>query len=255
MSRRSKITYTIRNSFPFILLILSLFIISGCRKARMAVPSDLLVNAPEMKCEGRQSFSFNEDFTFGPYEVKDVHRGWTESEGWGTSITEKSSLNSMKSKQEFEFTIVRSGFEIWDARCTTAANVKKVDVENFLGGTLEADVVRGLSFFCYFRSREDTKLIWKLAMTQSTDEDVMSGVLKNEGFSLFIRGTHRLAGSSIPLSDPTGYEIKRGRNLVGAVEVINDGAVWILPSVSRELRAAISTASAALLLFKDISEQ
>ena len=50
---------------------------TGCQVARMAVPPDLESGSEVFPCTGRQGFTWSEKFTFGPYAVTDVHRGWT----------------------------------------------------------------------------------------------------------------------------------------------------------------------------------
>ena len=50
---------------------------AGCTTARMAIPADLESRSDVYPCVGRDGFSFAEKISFGPYEVFDIHCGWT----------------------------------------------------------------------------------------------------------------------------------------------------------------------------------
>lgn len=51
---------------------------------------------------------------------------------------------------------------------------------------------------------------------------------------------------------PVGYELRVDGAVVGAVQTINGGAVWIEASASPEVRQAAALASATLLLYQSI---
>ncbi|MBU4603850.1 MAG: hypothetical protein KKH66_02990, partial [Proteobacteria bacterium] len=81
------------------------------------------------------------------------------------------------------------------------------------------------------------------------------GVLEGPKLTIQVQGTDKLEGTTIPLSEPTGYVFSVAGQLsgtVGAVQVINDGLLWLPDSPQQEAMAA---ASAALLLYQDISRK
>ena len=55
----------------------AVLLLSGCTTARLAIPDDLGSRADVYPCVGRDGFSFAEKISFGPYEVFDIHCGWT----------------------------------------------------------------------------------------------------------------------------------------------------------------------------------
>ncbi len=48
----------------------------------------------------RRGLSLSERFSFGPYEVSDVHRGWTHRVAWGIAMYERS-----RARQSCEFAL------------------------------------------------------------------------------------------------------------------------------------------------------
>ncbi len=228
------------------LTIATLFI--GCRMARMAIPEPLMTEAVEMTVEGRQKFTFKESLTFGPYRVTDVDRSWTKTSSWGGQW-----FSNSKAKQSYEFTLRDSNTPIWEAQCATGVDERELNFNNFLGGQLEITSA-SIYFACAFLEKQERKR-WRLVMSQSPSEMVMDGVLTDGQTRINVKGSQKLQGSPIPLSDPTGYEFELRGHIVGAVEVINKGSVWLHPSIEPEIRSALATASSALLLYRAIHEK
>jgi hypothetical protein len=50
----------------------------------------------------------------------------------------------------------------------------------------------------------------------------------------------------------TGYEFRDADGVIGAVEVLNRGAVWLSGDLGAERRRTLAAASAALLLLEDL---
>jgi hypothetical protein len=57
--------------------------------------------------------------------------------------------------------------------------------------------------------------------------------------------------SKIRTYHPTGYEIAEGQPVIAAVETINQGRVWISPSLSRDEKDRAAVIAAALVLSKN----
>lgn len=226
----------------------TLFALASCQTAHMRVPASLKSQAPEIACSGRQGFAFNEAFDCGPYRVAAVHRSWTTTRSW-----DDLGFESSRADQHYEFALEAAG-GVWDGQCAVGANVDLLELEEFLGGTLEIRFLDERFLVGVLRSRQDPDP-WRLAMGQSTDELTMQGVLTRGNVEVRIEGTNRLASTSIPASDPTGYVFSLDGQQVAAVEVINDGALWILPAIDSNLREVLAAASAALLLYQDLLEQ
>ncbi|MBU2552471.1 MAG: hypothetical protein KKB20_28930 [Proteobacteria bacterium] len=230
-------------------LALTLFFLasSGCQKARMALDSDLAGRAEEMPVEGKKFFSFDESFRFGPYEAADVNRGWKRTTAWGFPGYEQA-----RASQQYEFVLYRNDKPIWEAQC--AAGMKQSVLKGFLNDDsahLEWELSSLTTLACVFKRPGESKG-WKMAMKRNTGEMVLQGVLTDGTTGIRIVGSQALADSSLPLTDPTGYRFLMDGQAVGAVEVINEGAVWLAPGQSEEGRSLLAAASASLLLYREL---
>lgn len=238
-SRRNILFYGL-----LLLIFISFFI--GCRTARFAVPAHLKADAPEMTVEGLQRLSFKESISFGPYRVTDVDRSWTKTESWGGDWVNKS-----KASQTYEFALKDQSGPVCEAQCATGVQKREMQSDDFLWGLLDYEATH-VNVACVFRTMPAKKR-WRMFMSQS-DGDALNGVITDGKNKIQVRGSNKLQGSPIPLSDPTGYVFQKDSRVLGAVEVINKGAVWLHPNVKDDLRTILATASSALLLYRDISE-
>jgi hypothetical protein len=67
-----------------------------------------------------------------------------------------------------------------------------------------------------------------------------------------VQGTNRLAGTFLPLGETSGYSFAAAGKTLAAVEVINNGAVWLAPDLDPALRGPVTAAIASLLLFEEL---
>ena len=89
---------------------------------------------------------------------------------------------------------------------------------------------------------------------QADASGILKGELSDGTTTISIRGTREFAGSIFASGSPTGFEFFMNDTVIGAVEVINAGAVWIVASVEDELRSPLAVTASALLLYQDIGE-
>jgi len=221
-------------------------LISGCRTARMAIPPGL-TTIPEMPVEGLQGWKFfNERFSFGPYEADDISRGWTSKTSLGFMGYSKN-----KAKQNYEFTLTNLDTHNANvAQCSTGVNWQ--DIESMvLGGTLSVNIQARTVFACSFKSNAST---WQLIMGEGTNDGTLSGELTDGVSHIEISGTTKLAGTPLPLIETAGYNFRMGGMNIAAVEIINQGAVWIVPGLSEDQKMAVATAASALLLYQNLQE-
>ena len=225
-------------------------ILTACQVARMEVDASLLKpGALEMPVEGRQGFGFKEVFAFGPYKVDDVHRGWVNMTSWGIA-----GFSSSKARQAYRFAVSHDQEEICRAECATSVKWKDLDLNDFLGtgGTLTMDLHSDTLFMTTFTGSD--KQVWKMVMTESADYRMLEGVLSMDGEVVEIKPTRELAGSAFPLTEVVGYHFVLEDKTIGAVQVINDGTIWVSESLAQSMQDALAGASASLLLYRDLKE-
>ncbi len=234
---------------------LSVFLISllglvACTTAKMACPPELSASAVEMPVTGRQGFGLGGSFRFGPYQVTDVHRGWRVTTAW--SIL---GYGSSKSEQPFEFKVRDHGNAAWQAHCVVGVRWTEMELNNFMdtGGTLKWGLSSHALFTSEF-SQPNNEKRWKMVMKQETQDLVMDGLLGDGAIRISVKGTRKLAGSTWPLTEATGYLFYRDQDLVGAVDILNQGAVWIEKDLPDPMRSVLVAAASALLLHGDLRD-
>ena len=224
--------------------------LAACTTAKMACPPELSASAVEMPVTGRQGFGLSESFRFGPYDVSDVHRGWRVTTAWGIF-----GYGSSKSEQPFEFKLHAPDNAAWQAHCAAGVRWNEMELNDFMdtGGVLEWGLSSHALFTCEF-SPPDKKKPWKMVMKQETQDLVMDGLIGDGAIRIFVKGTRELAGGAWPLTEATGYLFYRDQDLVGAVDVVNQGAVWIEKDLANDTRSAMAASASALLLYRDLRD-
>jgi len=226
----------------------SLLGLTACTTAKMACPPELSASAVEMPVTGRQGFGLSESFSFGPYRVTDVHRGWQVTTAWGIL-----GYGSSKSEQPFEFKVHAHADAVWQAHCAVGVRWTEMEFNNFMG--TGGDLEWGLSSHALFTGEftpPDKKKSWKMVMKQETRDQVMDGLLSGGAVRISVKGTRKLAGSTWPLTEATGYLFYGDQGLVGAVDVLNQGAVWIAKDLPDPMQNVLAAAASALLLYRDL---
>jgi len=121
------------------------------------------------------------------------------------------------------------------------------------GGTVEWELSSHALFTCEF-SPPNRKGLWKMVMKQETQNLVMDGLLGHNTIRISVKGTRELEGGAWPLTEATGYLFYRDQDLIGAVDVLNQGAMWMKKGLSVDMRGAVAAAASALLLHRDLKD-
>jgi len=217
--------------------------LSGCKPARMDEGQQLQEQAQDLTVQGRGAF--DQDFRFGPYAVTGIRRDWTERTAWGVF-----GFQDAQARQRFEFRL--AGASDWVGHCATGLDEKTL--RGLVGERSEVkmQLASDTTFVGTFTGAPGRT--WRMVLTRATGEQVMKGFLTDEETTLRVEGTRKLAGTSMPLGQASGYFFSQGDVQLGAVDVINDGRVLLAPTGSTATREAVACAASALLLFQDLSE-
>ena len=229
---------------------LGVFLLSlaaGCTAARMAIPADLESRSEAYPCVGRGGFSLSEKFSFGPYEISDIRRGWTHRVAWGLVFYERS-----KAHQQYEFTLRAPSGKTWQGQAATG--VRKEDLKDTVaGGELTWGLSRAVHVVARFGLAGQTNA-WTLALAEERGDVVLKGTLADGATIYRVEGTRQLAGTSIPLMENAGFLIYDGTRLVAAIDLLNAGSVYLDRTLSPARREPLAAAATALLLYRDISQ-
>ena len=243
------LSYSIRRTILFVSFIS--FLLMGCRVARMEVRPQLVSAAEEMKVKGRWSLGFSKPFSFGSYQVTKVKRGWTQSSGFSIDLPKSKNLSSSKATHKYEFILKDGKEDVWKCKCGTTCDETYIDFSKDKKRRVRMGITKK-AFVCTFRAEKKPE-VWHLTMSEDYDSScIMKGILSDGETSFLIQATHKLAGDVWDLGTPSGYEFFIDGKIVGSVEVINNGAVWIIPSLEENHKSPLAVIAAAMLLYLEI---
>lgn len=225
--------------------------LSGCTVARMELPQGLESESTALDVDGKGTWFITKKMDFGPYQVTNINRGWTKSTGWSIG-----GFNSSKAKQKYQFSVTGPDRGTWDALCVTGSRWKKVDLERFLGIPVTVEFSSTQQVICNLKQQgggKESKLFLSRSLRDGQPE--LQGAMVDGDTQIEVSTTHKLDATPVPLGDPTGYIFQIGGRPVGAVEVINQGTVWMNNSVKPEVRSALAATSVVMLLYQDVQKQ
>ena len=225
-----------------------LLFLPGCRPAHMAVPRSLQNSATVMEVSGRQKLSFDESFAIPPYQVTQVNRGWTRSTAWGIMM-----WNSSNRDQSYNFIVQNPGMTDFRVQCATDRSWQGLEFGDVFKGTLDIEYAVDANLLCEI-SQDKAAPVSLVMKYDDRGNMMLSGKLSDGKTQIAVRASNKLEGSPIALSTATGYFFSRSGKTIAAVDVINEGMIWLAADVSTQEQQLLTTASAALLLFQDLQE-
>ncbi|NIO57292.1 hypothetical protein GTO10_04790, partial [Candidatus Saccharibacteria bacterium] len=125
-------------------------------------------------------------------------------EGFSISGDSVGEYSASDAKQKYEFSVNESGRTTWEVNCATTADWSQVETEGFLGGKFTVEFTSNRQLVCILKQDGGRKLS-RLVTAQSADDTVIKGIMIDGDTQIDISATHKLAGSSLPVREPTGY--------------------------------------------------
>jgi hypothetical protein len=211
------------------------------KEATMRLP-DELSQTPRLTVQGRQGWKLTERLKFGEFSVHDVQRSLTKGGDLQILFYEGS-----KRRQTFGFTLSEGGTPLWLGAAAT--NLHRRTLESDDGFEIELRNKSGFAVRLSPLAAADKA--WTLELTEKREKP-LQGTLSQGNQVILVQGTNLLAGTPFPLGETSGYVFESGGRVAAAVEVINDGAVWLSPGLDPTLRAPVTAAISALLLFEEL---
>lgn len=209
----------------------------------MRLPEEL-VSANRIPVKGRQGWKLIERVQFGDYVVSEVRRSWTK--GGDLRVGRVLFYEGNKRRQTFGFTLVGPEGSPWHGGAATNLRRNALEHDGF-----EIALRDKSGFAARLEPDSDPTAGWTLDLTERFDRP-LSGTLSRDARVVTVTGTRKLAGSPFPLDETTGYVFESGGRPIAAVEVINNGAVWVSSEIESELQAPVTAAIASLLLFEEL---
>ena len=216
--------------------------VSGCAMASIPVPAELS-SVPKLSVGGRQGFQIGQRIRFGAYATDRVRRGSTE-----VGETRGVLSSTGEHRQGYSFRLMADSAEVARVGCYTEAVARATS----LPAGIEMSGVSRAALECDILPPDADTGGWTLALAARNGR-VLTGELApreaGEGETFQIEGT-----TEGGCCEATGYYLRRQGRAVAAVEVINNGGVWLDPSLTSDERHALAAAATALLLRQELGE-
>jgi hypothetical protein len=235
-------------------------VLGGCATARMAVPGELAA-APDLAVSGRQGWNAGHELTFGAFRVDGVSHGATrvrrDRPAGDDGVVDAAAhvrTGRERSRERFRFRLREGDGPVWRTECHQAAEQHRSDLP------VVGEVTHGFraSLACTVSPAADsaadgsTAAPWTLQLDEAQR---LGGTLTGADTRFTLAGVNHMEGSKLGTTDATGVVFSRDGRAVAAVDLLNGGRVRIDPSLTRDQRAAIASAAAALLLRPDLEDE
>jgi hypothetical protein len=214
--------------------------VAGCQTARMPLP-DGLAAAERMPVSGRQGIRPGTRLRFGSFEANPVTRSWVRGRERGRGPT----AMERERTETYRFTLREDGAETWFVACRASLRSVRFDL-----GPIQVHPSDQSALYCNLQSMADERIAWELELAERHGRP-LAGTLALAATRLDVVGTARVAGA-LSMGLTTGYEIRAGDEVLGAVEVINSGAIWLRHDLDPVRRPLLAATAAALLLLDDL---
>ncbi len=211
---------------------LALIVLAGCQSTQMPVPATLDANAPLAVI--RSDASGDATMKVGAYEA---HSFWRiQAETPRTLGAGHDALVSQAGSERYGFTMRLGTTDLWDASCSTNAQRARGGASDLIACTVTAHGQPGDTWTLMLRPMGETRL---------------AGVLQQGDTAYEVRGTNQTA-SGITSRSQTGYLVGHAGMVLAAVDVTEEGRVWLRPSNDVRETTLLAAVSAALLVTEDI---
>ncbi|WP_439880588.1 hypothetical protein ACSX1A_15710 [Pontibacter sp. MBLB2868] len=225
-----------------------LLLLSSCSVPPMAVESSFKEQATELPVAGRKMLKPNGDFMIGAFKVADVHRGWMKSGGFNIL-----GYDNLRASQKYEFSLkdTQEGSE-WYVFGASKLHEKNLKSTN--GITIQLAPNKEY-YVSYFTSPESGQ--WHLVTVDPGHylaRKKFEGEVTNGRKVYQVTPVYKFEGKTLPLGDILGYEFRDAGEVIGAVQVVNNGKVWMSPGLAQDTRKVLASAAASLLLYDKLKD-
>lgn len=231
-------------SYAFVFL-LGGVLLSSCKTAQVAFTPEL--NATAMPVKGRQGFQIGQVIRYGDYRTDKVKRGWTRSYDVPFILRfqgaqEKLSFTQFSPEGRAVKVSCVSRFKSNDLSLVQDFFSIPLQYENYFAGTI-------------LTAQEDT---WDFVLYNPNGDFLKqresAGYARNYAQTIEIKAVRGLENQPewLKKMGVYGHEFVLNGKVVGAVSTLNNGTVWIDPSLDAEIRTIMAALATGILLRTDV---
>lgn len=232
----------------FQMLFFLILALASCKTAQVVYTPTFDTEA--MPVKGRNGLQIGQVIRFGEYHTDKVRRGWTKS--YSVPFV----LRFQGAKEKLSFTQFGPGNLQAEVACVSKFKSVElplirdffsvpVDLKNYFAGTITPnDGSPNWDFILYNPNGDFLR------------DQPSSGFIKNEQEIIAIQPIRGLEGQPEWLKNlgVYGHEFSIEGQVVGAVSTLNNGTVWLAPTLDDRLKTVIASVATGLLLRNDVEE-
>ena len=214
----------------------------GCSLPQMRVDPELSRHSEAHTVSGRDGWWIEQRLSFGPYRAGPVSRGWTKGYDYPFIV------RFTGAREKLRFAVQDSGGNSAMVHCI--GKLREADLRAFseyfdvgvyardtFTGTISLDA-RSIDFF-----------VNNLNVQQNAGYRPLEGTAFTGQQPISLSAVWELeSGQRWPGTEPIGVEFLRGGEVIGAVETVNEGRVWIREQLDAQDRLVLASLASALLL-------
>lgn len=237
---------SLRRLAPLSALLL-LLALGACTPAAMRLEPGLAERSGAMPVQGRMGWQIGQTLSYGPYATGPVERGWTLGYDVPFVLRFRGAREALAFRQFAPHgaadVVLANRLRDWEL--PVAADFFSVAVidETALAGSVIAP--RG---------------VWDL-FVQSSSGDLAGtrsdGFVRSADALVTLHEVREFATAdgapALPSDRPLGYEFRIAGRIVGAVELIDGGRVWLEPSLDGEQHLVLASVASSLLLRSELA--
>jgi len=220
-------------------------LISACSTPEMMLDNRMQDNSTLYEVQGRNGWLVNQKLSFGDFKTTKVHRTWTKGYDFPfiirfTGAKEKLSY-TLQDGQGHESEIFCLGkLREQDLQLFHKYFDLNLKAKDAFTGSVILDETRSYDFYVS-------------NLNQNNWFKEAEGHILGENLNIRIRPVKTLSNGKKSLDTRVpGFEFVRDGKLVGAVETLNKGKIWLNNSLDAEQKMVLAAVASALLLRSDL---
>lgn len=213
----------------------------SCKDYNIKIDQDMRAEAQQLPVKGRQGNMLNQKVSFGEFRTDRVKRGWTSKYNIPFILRfegaqEKLSYSQFDGQNNEAQVFAISKFRNTEVPVLGDFFGIPINYKFYFAGTIYMPATGHHYDFVVFNPEGN----WALTRTH--------GFIKGPGLEADIKGVTRLDDRKVWNIDNLGFEFHREEQSIGAVQIFNDGKVWLRKGLESEHRLALAALSTALMI-------
>lgn len=229
-------------------IILFMLLLPACKTPQIYVAPELKDSSMVLPVKGRQGLQLGQKLSFGEFNTSKIKRGWTQGYDFPFMV------RFQGVKEKFSFQLFNDKHQAADVYC--AGKFRSMEIAGI--GDYFDIVIREKNHFAGTIISGAGKDIWDFLLYNPDGrpmDKTKAGFMQSGTEVVEINGIRRMAnGKSNWSVEFWGYEFIHNGEVIGTVETINNGNVWLKNDLPESQRLLLAGMASALLLRSNLEE-